>query len=251
MRVTFTSLADIASSSWEQARQALVDDLQRLQSTINRTWDVSHHADGTQKAEARGILLGQISGTLAEQPTGLTIENDGLLMFVSDLGHMVRWNGSLSVWEFAPGDPGNGYFQSFAITPQAAGWALADGSATTYLAVGAPTLTTANITLPNLTGTPAYLKSAAAYTGTINAKAGSTANGGVDHTHNVTGATAGPNASISIQEKLPPDFTELSPSNTHTHNISLTSGGASVVDHAHTVGTIEMAHLGVLPYFRR
>jgi hypothetical protein len=251
MRVTLTSLNEIGTSSWEIARTMLTDDLQRLQSTINRTWDVAHHADGTQKAASRGELLGQITGTLAEQPAGLTIENDGLLYFVADYGHMVRWNGSLTKWEFAPGDPGNGFFQGFAIVPQAAGWSLCDGSSSSYLVVGGPTLTTASITLPNLTGTPAYLKSAAAYTGTINAKAGSTANGGVDHTHNVTGVTAGPNASISLQEKLPPDFTEFSPSNTHTHNISLTSGGASVVDHAHTVGTIEMANLGVLPYFRR
>lgn len=49
MRVTLPNLAAIATSAWEEARSLLQDDLQLLQATINRTWDVAHHPDGSQR----------------------------------------------------------------------------------------------------------------------------------------------------------------------------------------------------------
>lgn len=84
-----------------------------------------------------------LSFPLANQPGPRQIKAGGI-GFVSDYGHMVRWTGS--VWEFAPGDPGNGYVVPFAVAPQGVGWGLCDGSAYAYLVVGGATLTTANFT---------------------------------------------------------------------------------------------------------
>lgn len=197
MRISFSSLGDIESSTWDVAKGPLIDDLLRLQSTINKTWDVSHHPDGSQRGLTDGLALGIVVGTLAEQPTNLTPDEDGLLYFVTDYGHLVRWNGSLAVWKFGPGDPGNGYFADYAITPQAVGWALCDGSATNYLVVGASALTTAAITLPDLITTGVYRRGGA-YTGVVAAAvaAGLTISGSLTtssngaHTHTVSGSTA-------------------------------------------------------------
>lgn len=246
MRVIFPNLSDIESSAWDKAKHMLTDELRRLQSTINTCWDVAHNVDGTQKAGVAGSTLGQLNGTLAEQPTGLSAVNDGLLYFVSDYGRLVRWNASVSAWEDAPGTLPGGIIQTFAVAPTGTGWVLCDGGATTRLVVGGATLTTAAFTTPNLTGSPAYLKTGAAYAG-ISAASGTTASDGVDHTHG--GVTGGPNAHISIYEKDPPDFTEFSPSDTHTHNF--TTGGASAYNHTHGFGTLDPAHLTVLPYFKR
>lgn len=86
---------------------------------------------------------------LASQPKP-GAKDAGLIGFVSDYGHMVRWTGS--VWQFAPGDGGSGYMVLFGVAPQAVGWGLCDGSTYSYLVVGA-TLTTANYTTPNVANT--------------------------------------------------------------------------------------------------
>lgn len=265
MRVTFTSLTDVATSTWEQIRQALADDLKRLQSTINTTWDVAHHADGTQRAAATGVLLGQLSGTLAEQPTGLTTENDGLLYFVTDYGHLVRWNGSTLQWQFAPGDNGPGEITGFAFAPLAPSswWQLCDGSATTYLTVGG-TLGTGNFTTPNLTGSPSYLKFGAAYAGIAGPTApgatmsGSTANESA-HTHadgsykvsiSVTTAAAGTDVNV---------FTPGGGIVPNPSDVDVTGTSAAGSAHGHGVGTLaatidttgEPRRSTLLPYFRR
>jgi hypothetical protein len=262
MRVIFPNLDTIQSSQWEHARGALADDLARLQATINTTWDVAHHVDGTQKAESRGQLLGQISGTLAEQPTGLTADDDGLLYFVSDYHHLMRWNGSTQAWTFAPGDPGNGFFADFAITPPTAGWALCDGSSVNYLTVGA-TLTTGSLTLPNLNGTAAYRKSASSYSGTI-VGAGTSGAGG-DHDH---GAATGNEASHThgVNITAVADSThyvtvdagsQYSVNNIiHVHAVTGNTGAGST--HAHSIGSsgththtaADPAHVDVKVFFR-
>lgn len=78
---------------------------------------------------------------LASQPT-LGARDAGFIGFVSDYGHMVRWTGS--AWQFAPGDSGSGYLQTFPVPAQGVGWGLCDGSTYAYLVVGGATLTTAN-----------------------------------------------------------------------------------------------------------
>jgi hypothetical protein len=200
--------------------------------------------------------------TRAAQPT-LGLLDEGYLGFVTDFNHFVRWTGT--VWAFAAGDVGNKFFRDFAGTPQETGWQLSDGTATTYLVVGGATLTTANFTTPNLTGTPAYRKSIAAYTGAITAATapgisgpGSTGNAG---SHTTTGHTLGA------------DFTHGHGTNTSTATapggtgfvVQVLSVGAielSLVcdatgDHAHSIGSVtadatgEPAHLGTLAFFRR
>jgi hypothetical protein len=262
MRVTFHNLDTIGGSAWEQARGYLREELERLQATINTTWTVAHDVDGTQNAASRALLAGSASGTLAEQPLGLTIDDAGYIFDVTDFGHRVKWSGAL--WGFAPGDNGSGYFDDFAITPQASGWALCDGSTVSYLVVGGVTLTTANIVLPNLSGSAAYRKSAAAYTGTIVAAAGSSG----------TGTTGGTSPATDAQGGHTHTFTSGGPDSTgpltaggaqtystgiHVHSGTTAADGShthTVDSHTHTapalgVGTLDMAHLNVLPYFRR
>ena len=105
-----------------------------------------------------------VGNTLVNQPTGLTLRDVGRLFMVTDYGHLVRWTGA--VWQFAPGDGGNKFFRDFISAPQETGWQLCDGTAgVTYLVVGGIALTTASLTVPNFTATPAYRRSAAAYSG--------------------------------------------------------------------------------------
>lgn len=225
---------------------------------------------------AQGTSLAAIPGVnrwaLADQPT-LGASDEGYVAFVSDYGHLVRWTGT--VWEFAPGDVGNGFLRAFPVAPQETGWQLCDGTATDYLTVGGASLTATAFTTPDLDANPAYLKSANAYTGTINAKGGSTGTGSTGtgstgtgttgnesaHTHgiNITSGETNPIASFvsDIAGAIVVD-------NRHTHDVVGTSGAGSA--HSHSVpalsipalsipalgaGTIEMANLAVPMYFRR
>jgi hypothetical protein len=260
MRIALSNLNELRTSTWEAVRGLLADDLERAQATINTSFSVSHDTEGEQRDATRGSILGQLRGTLAEQPTGLGPDSDGLLYFVADYGHMVAWNGSLSRWEFAPGDCGNGFFRDFAITPQETGWQLCDGSTVAYLVVGAATLTTSNFTTPNLNGSNAYRKSAGSYSGTINAAGATSSDGGHDHggatgsggDHDHGGLTGNSDGGIggivvtsgvvlAVEDYAHKHY--LSASGTHTHTVS--SGGG----HTHTTG--EPANMLVKAYFRR
>lgn len=267
MRVVFHDLDIIAGSDWELARGYLREELERIGVSINTAWDVAHNVDGTQKAGTVGGAFGEFRGTVAEQPTNLTTSDDGLLFFVSDFGHMVRWNGSLSRWEFAPGDLGNGFQRNYLITPQEVGWALCDGSLTSYLVVGGPTLGSNNITLPNLIGSSAYIKTAGSYTGSIIGATAPSISGitSADGDHDHGGSTGPSAAGIAIAHTTTPlivDSGVMAPVSGHlagnviddgvqTHPIA--SSGA----HAHSVGslaisaTAEPTHINFLPYFRR
>lgn len=168
----------------------------------------------------------------AAQPA-LGASDENYLAFVTDYGHLVRWTGT--VWEFGPGDVGNGFFRDFAFVPQEAGWKLCDGSATDYLVVGAATLTVAAITPPNLSGF--YRKGAAAYDAVLHAKSG-----GTD-----VGVTADGATTQSPDEFFVPaaGLTHTTSTYNHRHDI------AGLAIPSLGVGTIEMAHVDVLPYFRR
>lgn len=177
--------------------------------------------------------------------TGLT---SGALAFETTTGHLLRWTGS--AWEFAPGDNGSGYFQHFAVTPEATGWVLCNGGATSYLTIGA-TLALAAYTTPDATGTGRYLKSAAAYGGAA-AAGGTTASDGT-HSHtdpDTSGVVTGTPISVdtnldgSTDQVLPQTFVD-----THTHG----GGGATSSDGAHThgPGSIDLARVEAPLYFRR
>lgn len=193
----------------------------------------------------------------AAQPS-LGASDEGYIAFETTYGHLLRWTGA--IWEFAPGDPGNGFFQDFAIAPQPAGWKLCDGSATDYLVVGAAALTVAAITPPNLSGAAIFRKSAAAYTGVIDAAVAP----GVAMSGTTGNASPGTNASGTHTHPTPLVQTTAQTgafgflfgnSNTdaggnHSHMVDAHAHDASAL-----VATGNSAarppSVGVLPYFRR
>jgi hypothetical protein len=184
---------------------------------------------------------GEMSAAFADVPTDLGTDDEGFLLQITDYGHRVRWDGA--AWEFAPGDQGNGYFQDFAVAPTVPGWALCNGIATTYLTMGAAIAETA-FTPPDLSGTAAYRKSAAAYTGAITAatapgisgSTGSTAPGisgnVASNTVSISGDTANATATISG---------ETADESAHTHTFSDTSSGPSGSSVGVTIGTDDQA----------
>lgn len=170
--------------------------------------------------------FGEMAAAFASVPTDLGADDEGFLLQITDYGHRVRWDGA--AWAFAPGDQGNGYFQDFAVAPTVPGWKLCDGSATTYLSMGA-TITATAFNTPNLAGSPAYRKSAAAYTGSIDAAtapglSGSTANATVT----ISGRTAQDTATISG---------ETADESAHTHDVSGTTSEPSGSSVGVTIGT--------------
>lgn len=108
-------------------------------------------------------LDGTFAGALSDIPA-LGGNDSGFLFFVTDYGHLLRWDGS--AWGWGPGDPGSGYFQDFAIPPGTPGWHACDGSNAPYLKSDG-TLGTA--TLPNTAAFDSYRKIGASYLSGIDA----------------------------------------------------------------------------------
>lgn len=280
---------DNLGSEWEQARESLRDDLLQFAASINQYLTVSHDQEGAQRAETlRGSVIGQLRGTLAEQPTGLGPANDGLLYFVTDYSSLVIWDGSAGVWQMAPGAVPPGKIDLFTVAPpSSAGYVLCNGAATSYLSgFGTATLTSTNITLPDLTTTGAYLETAGAYTGTPVAASGggltgSTATGSTGTGSTGTGTTGNESAhthSFSATTSIPTAtvLTDIAPGAVsqdafdHVHTVSGTTGAGS--SHSHSVPSLSVPslsipalgagtlavdatgkprHLAVLPYFKR
>lgn len=105
---------------------------------------------------------GIMRAALASLPT-VGLSDAGLLWWVTDYTHLLRWNGT--AWEFAD-EPG-GYIAGRVVAPDGTGWQLCDGSGTTYLQVAAGVLSEQAFATPSLVWTPGYLKWGAAYTGNI------------------------------------------------------------------------------------
>lgn len=91
----------------------------------------------------------------------------GLQIGVTDYAHTLKWSGS--GWGWADGDTESNYFQDFGSAPTGNGWHACDGSVGVAYLKGDGT--TGTRTLPNTVATPAYRKSAAAYSATISAAA--------------------------------------------------------------------------------
>lgn len=203
--------------------------------------------------------------TVATQPS-LGLGDAGYLMWLTDYKHLLRWTGA--AWEFF-GDSSNAFFADFIIAPQTGLWQLCDGTVVNYLTLGA-TLTETPFTTPNLVGTPAYRKAAAAYTGAIAAKVtpsatgtgstgtGTTSDDGGHTPHIAAGTLVG--SIIQAGALTPPITVGVNTA----WEVLAPAGGVdldAVPAHHHTVpalsvpalsiGTIEMANLGCLPYFRR
>ncbi len=160
---------------------------------------ITHELGGSDPVRIGKMIL---AGTLAQQPTGLGPADAGLLYQVlAPYNHTVRWSGT--VWEFAPGDCGNGYLADRVIAPQEAGWALCDGAATDYLKVGGATLTAQAFTTPVMLG--AFRKGASTYTGAVIAASGATTSAATGTT-NLDGPTVtvlgGPTATGAADRAL-------------------------------------------------
>ena len=101
---------------------------------------------------------------LAAFAATLGTANAGQMVYVSDYDHTLMWTGT--GWTYASGERA-GFIEAFLVDPSpATGWALCDGSTVTYLKSDG---TMGSITLPNLTGSPAYLKFGTPASATINA----------------------------------------------------------------------------------
>jgi hypothetical protein len=91
---------------------------------------------------------GYMRSDVANEPTDLGVDDTGFLFGALDYGHLFRWTGM--AWEFAPGDPGNGYYATFAVAPTQAGWVLCNGANTDYLTVGMARLGVHAFALPTV-----------------------------------------------------------------------------------------------------
>lgn len=203
-------------------------------------------------------VLGVNRFALASQPA-LGASDTGYVGFVTDYAHLVYFDGA--AWQWLDGDrPGR--FQGFDADP-GTGWGLCDGTTYAALVIGGATLTTRNIVTPNLSGTAAYLKSGAAYTGSIVAGAGSTGTGttgtgttGNESAHTHDGATLA--ALVTNDGVSSAEYVSAGGQPFHVAVSGSTGAGSA---HSHSVpglsvpglgiGTIDPAHLTVLPYVRR
>jgi hypothetical protein len=94
---------------------------------------------------------------------GLTSQDAGLLVNVTDFAHVLQWTGTS--WQRGPGDSEHSdTFHSFAAVPADAGWHECDGATVDYLKYDG---TTGSRTLPDSKGTASYAKFGAAYSETI------------------------------------------------------------------------------------
>lgn len=107
-------------------------------------------------------ISGMFRAVLASKPTGLGVNDAGLLFYGTDFGHIWRWSGS--AWTFAPGDDGSGYIAMYTAapnTPGSAAWFLIDGTSPTIQSL--TDTTTQAITLAAIAG--AFFKAGIAWTG--------------------------------------------------------------------------------------
>lgn len=100
---------------------------------------------------------------LSALASALTVNDNGLLVHVTDYNHVLRW--ANPAWGWGPGDDGSGKLVPFAVAPTTGtGWHLADGATVNYLKADG---TTGSVTLPNTASTPAYTRNGPAYSSTI------------------------------------------------------------------------------------
>ena len=136
----------------------------------------------------------------------------GLLVNVTDYGHVLQWTGSGWVW--GPGEPGSGALVSFAIAPTGTGWHACDGSIVSYLKADG---TLGSVLLPNTVATAAYVKQGSSYASAITAAATPTSS-----TPTFTGGsdtTSIPSSTVAVSTTT---TTLAVGSATHTHTVTPT-----------------------------
>ena len=205
-------------------------------------------------------VAGLMATTFGSQPVDLGVNDAGFQLWITVQNHVFRWAGS--AWAFL--DSSGGYIADFVAPPQSTGWQRCDGTATDYLALSGSTIVaTAFTTADETTVNPGtYHKSAAAYTGAINAPtapgiSGATAVATATNNANTTGVTVNAHTVTQITDVAGANnyaftggtdnqHTVVDPGHNHTQNA-----------HQHTSGTIaadatgQPKNLGVLRFFRR
>lgn len=199
-RVQVTDRNGVATRDFHKLQLALVQnvntqpDVLAISNAQRQALDVSVYPQGSLvyviDRQVTYVLIGAdwiyASGYMRDirtnAPTDLRPTDAGFLMYLTDFHHLVEWNGTM--WQFGPGDNGNGYFQDFASLPSPIeGWTLCDGRGSSYLGP-AETLAIIPFVTPDLVGSPAYRKSGAAYSGVITGGGGTlTGGGGSDPSH--------------------------------------------------------------------
>lgn len=240
-------------------KEALVSPQTGALTAVGLAWFQTQAGNIAAMASSLNTVPGVNLFTVAGQPT-LGPGDVGFVGLVTDYNHLVVWDGA--AWQ--PYDAGSGYFAMLPVAPTTVGWQLCDGTATHYLGYGG-TLTAVAFTTPDLMSTPAYLKAAASYSGTVNAKVSPSSTGtgttGTDVTG--TGTTGSSTDTFTTQQGAQSlimgaganltavaAHTHTGTTDGHTHSVpGLSIPGLSVP--ALSIGTIEMANLGCLPYFRR
>lgn len=93
-------------------------------------------------------IYARTQSQLAALAATLKASDAGLLVNVTDYGHVLRWTGT--GWTWGPGEPGSGMSIPFTVAPTGAGWHAADGSVgVSYLKSDGTTGTT---TVANVAG---------------------------------------------------------------------------------------------------
>jgi hypothetical protein len=211
-------------------------------------------------------------------PTDLGLNDAGFLLFIPDFAHLVRWNGT--VWQFAPGDEGNGFTRDYLTTPPTSGWQLCDGSTTSMLMVGQATLRSQSIKLPDETSAGVYHKSGTLPdVGQVRGPVAPTLSGNTAdesaHTHSVdppnttsttpSTNTTGTNSANETVDKTLAGATVTVAKDTHTHDMANHTHDVNIASfasaagsaHHHGVGTLAVSTTGepknviVMRYFRR
>jgi hypothetical protein len=160
-------------------------------------------------------------------PTDLSFHDSGLIVWMFEYGHALRWSGAK--WEWAAGEVGSGYIQSFVVAPTGPGWQLCDGTVTDFLVVD-PIPAAIPFTTPDETTNPVYHRSTTAYTGTVIAPTAPA----------LTGSTGAPSAVVAVESNAPVTPVNVG-TDTHTHPVGTLVAGT----------TGEPRHLDVLRWFRR
>lgn len=112
--------------------------------------DLFFETDRTALYFSNSINWSLVSGRFNQTQNNLTglglgLPDAGMLVFVSDFGHLLSWGGS--AFNYADADvPGR--IEGFLVDPPGNGWILCNGTNTTYLLGNG---TTTNVTLPDLT----------------------------------------------------------------------------------------------------
>lgn len=114
---------------------------------------------------------GKMSSALANIPGDLGSNDAGFLFYATDYQHTYYWDGA--VWSYAPGDEGSGFIRHFTVAPRSGKWQKLDGSTgiTESLANGTTALVAfsglAAGAVPDLIGTPTYLRFNTTCTGVV------------------------------------------------------------------------------------